>query len=143
MGQRAPRMCKRCHATALPGTSLCEKHKDSDAIADKARKAGNHLRTEFNYNCKAWRATRQLTLFRYPQCAHTEDFGPRCPQLATEAHHVINARLWVERGGNYLDQDNLVGLCRACHSRYTAAERNGTTVAGSFAPPDNEWSPVI
>jgi 5-methylcytosine-specific restriction protein A len=142
MGMRPARMCKRCHATALPGTSLCEKHRDTVAEQDKQRKAANPLRTQFNYNCAAWRQTRQMTLFRFPVCAHKEDFGARCPRLATEAHHVVNAQLYVAQGGNYLDQGNLVGLCHACHSRYTAAERNGTTVPGSFVPPDNEWSLV-
>jgi 5-methylcytosine-specific restriction endonuclease McrA len=135
-------MCRRCHNTALPGTSLCAAHRDTDAAQDKQRKAANPLRAQFDYHCKAWRMTRQMTLFRYPQCAQKEDFGSRCTRLATEAHHIVNAQIWVEGGGNYLDQDNLVGLCKPCHSRHTAAERNGIAVQGSFVPPDNEWSLV-
>lgn len=143
MGMLCARMCSKCHQTAEPGTSLCTAHRDADKVADKERKAANPLRVQFNYNSKAWRVTRQVTLFRFPLCAQVDECGARCPELATEAHHIVNAQVWVAQGGSYLDQDNLVGLCKACHSKHTAAERHGTVVAGSFAPEDMEASPAI
>lgn len=141
MGMRPGRMCRKCLATAEPGTTLCAAHRNSVAIADSRRKAANPL--PYNPNSKAWRTARRLTLFRYPQCAQIGDDGVRCPQLATEAHHVVKATEWVAQGGDYLDPANLVGLCRACHTRHTAAERTGVAVPDSFAAPSNEWSPAV
>ena len=111
------------------------------AIADSRRKAANPL--PYNPNSKAWRTARRLTLFRYPQCAQIGDDGVRRPQLATEAHHVVKATEWVAQGGDDLDPASLVGLCRACHTRHTAAERTGVAVPDSFAAPSNEWSPAV
>jgi hypothetical protein len=135
---RALRMCTRCLATATHG-KYCERHAALAAQEDKARKAA----VLYNPNSKAWRQTRAETLYRYPQCAQLDTDGNRCPQLATEAHHKVKATDYVALGGDYLDQDNLVGLCRACHTRHTIAERIGATVPGSFAPPDNEPSLCI
>jgi RNA polymerase subunit RPABC4/transcription elongation factor Spt4 len=141
MGMLPPRMCRKCLALAEPGTTLCAAHRDAAAVADAER--SRNSKPPYNRNSKAWRAARGLTLFRYPQCAQIAEDGTRCPELATEAHHVVKATDWIAQGGDYLDQDNLVGLCRADHTRHTAAERTGVAVPGSFAAPSNEWSPVV
>lgn len=141
MGMRPPKMCAKCHNTAEPGSSYCAAHRNAVAVADKQRKAAKPV--PYNPNSKAWRMTRAETLFRYPQCAQLDEQGTRCLELANEAHHVIKATEYMAQGGDYLDQDNLVGLCRACHTRHTIAERMGTQAPGSFAPPDNKWSPCI
>jgi HNH endonuclease len=141
MGMRPARMCKKCHNTAEQGTNTCPAHRNADRDSDKARRDAQPV--PHNRNSKAWLQTRSLTLFRYPQCAQLDGNGLRCTQLATEAHHVIRWPDWIKQGGDYLDQSNLVGLCRACHTKHTVAERQSAVVPGSFAPPDDEWSPVI
>jgi 5-methylcytosine-specific restriction endonuclease McrA len=140
MPNRPQRMCSKCHGTAVAGTRFCLSHQNAVAVADRQRKVANPV--PYNPNCKAWRQTRAETLYRYPQCAQLDEQGNRCPRIATEAHHVIKATVYMAQGGSYLDQDNLVGLCRGCHTHHTIAERKGTTVPGSFAPPDNARSLV-
>jgi hypothetical protein len=136
MGMRASRQCKRCYNTAEQGTSLCPVHRNADRDADKQRRDAQPV--PYNRNNKAWLLTRQQCLFRYPQCAQIDGNGRRCGLLATDAHHVIRWPVWVAQGNHYLDQSNLVGLCRACHTKHTAAERQGTTVLGTFAPPTEQ-----
>ena len=143
MPQRALRLCSKCPALAEPGTRYCPRHRDAQRQADRERRAANPLRQEFNRNSKAWRQTRALTLYYYPQCAQISEDGVRCVQLSTDAHHVVRAVDWVAQGGDYMDQSNLVGLCHEHHTQHTQAEIHGREVPGSFAPPDNEWSPVI
>jgi hypothetical protein len=133
--------CRECWMSAVVGSPFCIRHQGADRKADKERKAANPV--PYNPNSKAWRTVRSLTLFRFPQCAQVDEAGARCLQLSTEAHHRVHWPNWVAQGHNYLDPDGLVGLCRACHTRHTQAERMGTTVPGSFAPPSNEWSPSI
>jgi hypothetical protein len=126
---------------AVAGSPFCIRHQGADKQADKERKLAQPL--PHNPNSKAWRLARALTLFRYPQCGQLDEVGTRCPQLSTEAHHRMHWPEWVAQGGSYLDPDGLVGLCKGCHAKHTQAERMGTTVPGSFAPPDNEGSPSI
>jgi hypothetical protein len=121
MGTRAARMCAKCYALATHG-KYCERHKDEAARREREYKASNPLRKQFNYNCKAWRQTRAQILADDPQCAHVDPNGERCPLLATDCHHKIRAEEWVAKGGDYLDMENLEGLCKAHHSATTARE---------------------
>ena len=114
-------MCSKCHATALPGSTYCELHRDAKAQSDKLQKTGNALRRF--YNCKLWRViTRSKVLSKDPVCTHIAD-GKRCPELATDIHHVIDADIWVAQGNDFYDDDNLVGLFKSHHSRHTNQER--------------------
>ena len=120
MGMRPPRMCKRCHNTALPGTSLCTKH----AAQPEQRQRGALRKL---YWRKLWRVTmRNIVLTRDAQCTHIEN-GTRCPRLATDIDHVIEAEQWVAQHGgeemSFFDANNLRGLCHSHHSKRTALEQ--------------------
>lgn len=140
MGMKPLHNCRRCYSAAINGTPFCARHQNADKVADRERRIAQPR--PVNPNSKPWRTARSVALFNYPQCAQLDESGRRCPQLSTEAHHRVHWPDWVAQGHDYLDPDGLVGLCRSCHTRHTQAERLGTTVPGSFAPPDNEWSPV-
>lgn len=63
-----------------------------------------------------WRGVRRWVLARRPRCADCARLGR--VTLATEVHHL---------DGNPRNNhdDNLLSLCKPCHSRRTAAERGG------------------
>ena len=64
-----------------------------------------------------WRRLRALYLRRNPLCCDPwGDHGGR-PVVAAEVDHILPIR---QGGGN--DWDNLQALCKACHSKKTAAE---------------------
>jgi 5-methylcytosine-specific restriction protein A len=65
----------------------------------------------------AWRVTRRLFLEQNPLCA--DPFRVHGARLvpAEEVHHV---RPIAERRDLRLDPDNLMALCKSCHSRITA-----------------------
>lgn len=119
MGMRPPRMCSKCHNTAEPGTSRCAVHKGSDSDRNRVRNPLRHL-----YWRKLWRVdTRREVLFRDPICTHIEN-GARCPRLATDIDHVIDAVVWVlTMGRDFFDMENLRGLCHSHHSKRTAREQ--------------------
>jgi hypothetical protein len=118
MGMRASRMCKRCYATAVPGTALCEQH-----TAQPETRKRSELRPL--YCCKLWRVTtRNAVLARDPICAWIDN-GERCPRLATDIDHIIDAHEWVAQGRYFYDMDNLRGLCHGHHSRRTARDGYG------------------
>ena len=116
MGMRAKRSCTRCYATAEAGSNLCAKHK---AAPDNRRRSP--LRKL--YWTKLWRVViRGEVLLRDPICAHTEN-GARCPRLATDIDHIIDAEVWVAAGRDFYDMDNLRGLCHSHHSQRTARDQ--------------------
>ena len=57
-----------------------------------------------------WREIRDRFLADHPQC--------QCGEPATVAHHVVR-----KRDGGSDDASNLIALCKSCHSREHAAQR--------------------
>jgi 5-methylcytosine-specific restriction endonuclease McrA len=115
-------MCSKCHGTAVAGTRFCLNHQNAVAAADRQRKDADGLRKL--YNCKLWRViVRGSVLSRDAQCAQ-EDSGMRCPRLATEVDHIVEAVTWVAQGHDFYDEDNLRGLCKAHHNRRKAEGRH-------------------
>lgn len=143
VGDRPSRICKRCHALAEPGTALCAKHRNADALADAQRKAANPLWKL--YNCKMWKVITRVAVLMYcnGQCQWIPEGESRCMRLAAHIHHVVPAARWVADGHDFYDTDNLAAVCFEHHQQLTNAEKQGTTVPGSFAPPDNKWSPPV
>jgi hypothetical protein len=122
MGQRAQRMCSKCYQTALPGSPLCAKHK----AAPDTRQRSPLKRL---YDRKLWRVyTKQAVMMRDAQCTEVVN-GTRCPLLATDIHHVVDAIEWVAQHDgderSFYDLDNLAGLCHAHHARHTSLRRHG------------------
>lgn len=64
---------------------------------------------------RRWQKIRELYLAKHPLCAECQKLGRLTP--ASELHHIIA----VNDGGSD-HGDNLMGLCKSCHSRKTAKE---------------------
>jgi hypothetical protein len=134
MGMLPARMCSKCHATAVPGSRFCPKH---TAMPEARHPRGPLKRL---YDCKLWRViTRNLVLARDPICAFIVN-GTRCPRLAQDIHHIVDAEEWMAKGGYFYDTANLCGLCKEHH---TAIRRFPVGTESLAPPPDNGWSPVI
>lgn len=67
------------------------------------------------YASRPWRRLRKHYLIDHPLCRDCREAGRLTP--AVEAHHVVGRRKRPELA---LDPDNLMGLCKPCHSRRTA-----------------------
>jgi 5-methylcytosine-specific restriction protein A len=65
-----------------------------------------------------WRRVRLWHLSQHPLCADCEGRG--LTTAATEVDHVLA----LERGGTH-DADNLMSLCKPCHSRKTVRVDGG------------------
>ncbi len=66
----------------------------------------------------------KLFLSKHPLCQQCEKLGKLTP--ATETHHIKP----IAEGGSDED-DNLMALCKSCHSRFTIGETLG------------KWSPLF
>lgn len=62
-----------------------------------------------------WRKIRDAYIAAQPLCERCKDEGRLTP--AEEVHHIMP----LSKGGTH-DQDNLMALCKPCHSRITATE---------------------
>lgn len=87
-------------------------------------------------NNAAWRKLRLSVLAEQPLCPECEARGLIEP--ATEVHHIND-------NASDNSRDNLVGLCRPCHSRHTAADRGhnvryGCDSDGKPLDPSHPWN---
>jgi len=97
-----------CPALVEAGTRYCPEH----------RKIYNRRDNSAHYDSR-WRRISKLYLAAHPLCAECQRAGRLTP--ATETHHIIP----VLAGGSDRDE-NLMGLCKSCHSRISLEEiRNG------------------
>jgi len=89
----------------------CQRHAKERPRLPDARDSAS----ERGYD-RGWRRVRAAFLKRFPECAD-------CGAPATEVHHLMS----VSDGGT--DRwDNLMPLCKACHSRRTGLGK-GVTIA--------------
>ena len=102
MPYKSRRPCRHphCPERVNAGEVYCARHKPvrKDASA---------------YYDRRWQKVRAAYLSRYPLCADCEKAGRLTP--ATDVHHIVKPG----DGGTDHD-DNLMGLCRPCHSARTA-----------------------
>lgn len=64
-----------------------------------------------------WQKLRAMFLRNHPLCADCLEANRATPSI--EVHHVQD----IAKGGPRLDEANLLALCKACHSRRTAASQ--------------------
>ena len=65
---------------------------------------------------KRWSKIRAIYLAKHPTCKDCEAYS--MITIATEVHHIIPLTL----GGTHRE-DNLMPLCKGCHSKRTAKEK--------------------
>ena len=79
------------------------------------RRQRNDARHRF-YSRSAWQKCRTAYLAKHPLCADPDRRHVQF-ELATEVHHLIDLRDCA--GSQALEESNLQGLCKACHSAIT------------------------
>lgn len=82
----------------VTGRGRCDLHRAED------RKQSRSPNDAF-YSSRPWKASRRRQLHDHPLC-------DRCGWLADSVHHVVP----IEDGGARRDPENLVSVCRSCHS---------------------------
>ena len=97
-----------CPALVDAGTRFCSDH-NTAATNPAVRKA------DTSHYDRRWQKIRAMYLAKNPLCAECQKAGRLTP--ANEVHHIVA----VNDGGSDHD-DNLMGLCKSCHSRKTAKE---------------------
>ncbi|MEM7131190.1 MAG: HNH endonuclease [Chloroflexota bacterium] len=110
MPKRAGKPCGQpgCAAVVAAGQRYCEAHKRAAGGAYNERRGSRHQR---GYDCR-WVRVRRIHLAEYPLCA--DCLEQEQVTAAKEVHHIKK----LAEGGTHLP-DNLMSLCKSCHSRRT------------------------
>jgi 5-methylcytosine-specific restriction enzyme A len=112
MPHKPKRPCSYPSCPALTDGRYCDHHqKEMDARYERYER---DPATQKRYGQK-WRQIRQSYMAKHPLCEACRKIGKLTP--AREIHH----RTPLAKGGTHA-QENLMSLCRSCHSRITAKE---------------------
>lgn len=110
MPKRPKTPCRYPGCPELTYGRYCEKHKQE---TDKHyRKYERDPEINKRYG-SAWKKIRARYVASHPLCEQCEKEGRLTP--AEEVHHIIPLS-----GGGTHDEENLMALCKACHSRISA-----------------------
>lgn len=101
MPYKSKRPCGQpgCRNLVEAGEGYCPKHKPVRNV-------------DTSHYDRRWQKIRAWYLRRRPLCADCQIAGRLTP--ATEVHHIIPVR-----DGGSDAEENLLGLCKSCHSRRT------------------------
>lgn len=102
---RRPCLFPGCHTLVTAGERYCAAHKKQSRVIDTS-----------HYD-RRWQKLRLVFLSKHPLCQKCQEAGRLTP--ATEVHHIIS----VNNGGSDRDE-NLMALCKPCHSKITREEMN-------------------
>ena len=124
MSGKIPSPCNYQGCRNTTTSRFCAAHADQAHARAKEydrERAGGLVRKL--YFSKTWEHVRGNVLARDGQvCTACHATG------ASEVDHVIPAEQWVASHGgelrSFFDEDNLTSLCKPCHSKKTARERN-------------------
>jgi len=106
---------KICSYPGCPNVTTeryCAEHKKS--MNNNYYKYGRDPATKGRFDAR-WRKVREAYLSAHPLCVHCLEQGFYVP--ATEVHHISP----LSEGGDDSDE-NLMALCKSCHSRITMSE---------------------
>lgn len=114
-----PKACKICRKLTTNKTGYCDVHEPAYLEHRAQIKANHELRrgspSRRGYDA-TWVKVRKFYLVLHPMCEACEKAGRVTP--ATEVHHIVALR----DGGERLDHENLMAVCRECHQRFTQEE---------------------
>ena len=99
-----------CPELVDPGKRYCEKHRKKEARTYE--KYGRDRSVHRRYG-RAWSRIRARYVKEHPFCELCFQKGVLVP--VEEVHHIIP----LAEGGTH-DPDNLISLCKSCHSRIHA-----------------------
>ena len=112
MPRKPKRPCSFPDCPELVEGRYCEKHKRE--VDRHYNRHQRDPRTAKRYG-RRWRKIRQAFLTAHPLCEECKKQGRYTP--AEEVHHITP----LSEGGTH-DYENLMALCKSCHSRITAKE---------------------
>jgi 5-methylcytosine-specific restriction enzyme A len=106
--------CKQrnCPSKAIRGLGYCQAHRHliPPPVRKKDTETGRETPAARGYD-KRWGRLRAAFLRQYPLCYDCQVIGHIRP--AVLVHHIVSIR----NGGDRLDKNNLISLCRECHAR--------------------------
>jgi 5-methylcytosine-specific restriction protein A len=102
-----------CPALVPAGERFCPAHAKAAAATYERYERDPAVRRRYG---RTWRRIRAAFIAAHPLCAVCEREGRLTP--AAEVHHVLP----LSKGGTH-DAENLMALCKACHSAITARGR--------------------
>ena len=116
MPTRPPRYCiyPGCAETTTKGC-YCDAHRSAVRRSYNQYHRDPDSAARYDRN---WRQIRDLYIDKHPLCERCLDAGRYRP--AEEVHHI---RPLADGGDN--SDDNLMSLCKSCHSRITLASTRG------------------
>ena len=114
MPKKPKRPCSYPGCGRLTDGQYCDAHRQT-----AERQYNRYLRdpdTNKRYG-RAWKKIRARFLLRHPLCEQCRQEGRLTP--AQEVHHILP----LANGGTH-DDNNLLALCKSCHSSITATSMN-------------------
>lgn len=110
MPRKPKRPCSFPGCPKLTDDRFCEEHKKQEAKRYERydRRPGTYKK----YG-RAWKRIRDRYVMSHPLCEECKKQGELTP--TEEVHHIIP----LAEGGTH-NIDNLMSLCKSCHSRITA-----------------------
>lgn len=112
MPRKPRRPCSYPGCPLLTEERYCPEHQRE--ITARYNREGRSPESRKAYG-RTWRRIRDRVLAEQPLCQKCLEAGRYTP--ATEVHHIIP----LSCGGTH-DRDNLMPLCKRCHSEITARE---------------------
>lgn len=114
MPRKLPKACSYPGCPNLTDKQYCKLH------ASKANHDYNQYQRHPNSNKvygRRWHTIRDLYISKHPLCQRCLEVGRYVP--AEEVHHICP----VSQGGSH-DDENLMSLCKPCHSAITITSAN-------------------
>ena len=105
-------VCRYPGCEELTESRYCEEH--TKQVHRQYNKFKRPPDTYKRYNGK-WRSIRKRYIATHPLCEKCKEDNRLTP--ASEVHHIIP----LSQGGTN-EEDNLMSLCKSCHSKITAKE---------------------
>ena len=106
--------CARPGCPKLTAGRFCEVHAKEDAREYERYRRDPETRNRYG---RAWKRIRDRYIARHPLCEQCEEAGRITP--AQEVHHILP----LSEGGTH-DEENLMSVCRSCHSGITLTANN-------------------
>ena len=118
MPTKAPTACHRMGCNGLIRNGECNRCGATRRGSDRAYDDSRGTAAQRGYD-HTWRKVRRMQLAREPLCYDCKtgggnSMGGGVITIASEVHHII-----AKRDGGTNELDNLMSLCKACHSKRT------------------------
>lgn len=126
MPRKPKRPCSYPGCPNLTEGRYCDEH--TALVSKQYERYDRDPETRKRYG-RAWKRIRDRYVQAHPLCEMCRRNGKITP--TEEVHHILP----LSRGGTH-DEDNLMALCKACHSEITArdGDRWGAPVGGVKSP---------